>query len=80
MNMNRSTNENIDASKYELCVGAYGGYYIRKPAPATDKHNSYYYFAGYDYMGSAVWDEFDIDYDMSKEEARAIIYDLRAAE
>ena len=78
--MTRNMNENIDASKYELCVGAYGGYYIRKHAPKSDIHNLYYYFAGYDFMGSAVWDEFDIDYDMSKEEAKAIICDLRAAE
>ena len=57
--MTRSMNENIDASKYELCVGAYGGCYIRKKAPESDIHNSYYYFAGYDWMGAAVWDEFD---------------------
>ena len=62
-------------SKYELCTGAFGGWYIRMKTENGNK-----YFAGYDFMGTAVFDSFDVDYDLDEETARATIADLRAAE
>ena len=62
-------------SIYTLCRGAHGEWYIRR-----NTENGHDYFVGYDAMGTAVFDSFDIDYDFDEETARAHLADLRAAE
>lgn len=61
---------------YELCRGAHGECYIRRTKP----DGGHDYFVGYDAMGTAVFDGFDVDYDFDLESAKAHIADLRAAE
>lgn len=62
-------------SIYSLCRGAHGEWYIRRKT-----ETGYDYFVGYDEMGTAVFDSFDIDYDFDEDSARAHLEDLRAAE
>lgn len=59
---------------YTLRRGAHGEWYIRR-----DTATGHDYFAGYDAMGTAVFDDFDVDYDLDEASARATIADLRAA-
>lgn len=63
-------------SGIEIVRGLYGEYYIRRKI----SEGRFEYFAGYDEMGGAIWDGFDVDYDLDKESAEATLNDLRAAE
>lgn len=55
-------------------------FFIRRETN-SNPHGLYEYFAGYDWMGSAMWEKlFSFDYRMTKEEALMTVKDLRAAD
>lgn len=69
-------------SKYEICGPAKDSVMIRTKI-STNKYGAwkYQYFAGYNFMGSATWqDSFSFDNTMDLDEARQIVKDLEASE
>lgn len=65
--------------KYQL-VHCGSDFLIRRETK-TNPYSNYEYFAGYDFMGGAIWTEkFSFDYAMDLESAKATVRDLRAAD
>ena len=58
-----------------IVTGAFGEKYIQRKI--NDKRE---YFAGYDEMGGAIWEDFDVDFWMDEESAKSTLKDLEAAE
>lgn len=65
---------------YHLAKAA--GYWFVVKDSTTNPHSNHEYFAGYDEMGSVIWEKlFSFDQALTgKEEAEQIIKDLQAAE
>ena len=59
----------------KIVVGAFDEGYIQRENAGKRE-----YFAGYDFMGTAVWDEFCVDYWLDEESAKATLKDLEASE
>ena len=79
---NRHEEEDETMSKYEIAGPAKDCVMIRTKVE-TNKYGAwkYRYFAGYDFMGGAMWiDNFSFDKAIGLDEARDIVKDLEAAD